>query len=83
MDQETLKSLATVRRQYYQLVEPPQLRWPAVETLKAPEVQSWIFSSFFDIEKNQTLPPDRYRLRVLKALVSKLERAIVDPEEDV
>ena len=73
MDQGTLKSLATVRRQYYQLVEPRQLRWPAVETLKAAQVQSLIFDDFFDMERNRTLPPDRYRLRVLKALIAKTD----------
>ncbi|KAJ4298256.1 hypothetical protein N0V90_006155 [Kalmusia sp. IMI 367209] len=82
MQQATLENLVVFRRQYYQLVEPPQLRWLEDHTLKAPEVQSWIFSRLFDTEKNPTLPPDRYRLRVLKVLISKLERAINDPEED-
>lgn len=29
------------------------------------------------------LPPERYQLRVLKPLLSKIEQAIEDPEEDV
>lgn len=29
------------------------------------------------------MPPERYQLRVLKPLASKIEKAIEDPEEDV
>ena len=83
MQQATLENLIIFRRQYYQLVEPSQLRWPEDHILKAPEAQSWIFCNLFDTEKIPTIPPDRYRLRVLKALVSKLERAMDDPEVDV
>ena len=80
VDQVKLAMLAIFRRQYFQLVDPAQLRWPEGNILKTPEVQSWIFSHLFDAEK---MPPERYRLRVLKTMVSKLERAIDDPEEDV
>lgn len=83
VEQDTWTRLATFRRQYFQLVDPPQLRWLDGHVLKDPEVQCWMFSRLFDAETNSTLPPDRYRLRVLKVLVSKLEKAIDDPEEDV
>ncbi|KAF2448249.1 hypothetical protein P171DRAFT_428359, partial [Karstenula rhodostoma CBS 690.94] len=83
VEQETWARLATFRRQYFQLVDPPQLRWLEGRVLKDPEVQTWMFSHLFDAEKSSTLPPDRYRLRVLKVLVSKLEKAIDDPDEDV
>lgn len=82
-DQDAWVTLASFRRQYYQLVDPSQLRWLPGSVLKSPEVQSWIFSHLFDAEKNSNLPPDRYRLRVLKVLISKLEKAIDDPNEDV
>ncbi|KAF9737569.1 hypothetical protein PMIN01_05348 [Paraphaeosphaeria minitans] len=83
VEQDTWTRLATFHRQYFQLVDPTQLRWLEGRILKDPEVQSWMFSHLFDAEANSTLPPDRYRLRVLKVLVSKLEKAIDDPEEDV
>lgn len=83
MDTNVLSQLVVLRRQYFQLVEPSQLRWPEDGTVKRAEVQSWIFGEMFDSENISILPPDRYRLRVLKLLVSKLERAIDDPEEDV
>ncbi|KAL5377307.1 hypothetical protein PMIN06_007813 [Paraphaeosphaeria minitans] len=82
VEQDTWTRLATFHRQYFQLVDPTQLRWLEGRILKDPEVQSWMFSHLFDAEANSTLPPDRYRLRVLKVLVSKLEKAIDDPEED-
>jgi hypothetical protein len=75
--------LRTFRRQYFQLVELQNLRWPDVRTLKLPKVQSWLFTDFFDTTTIATLPPDRYQLRVLKLLISKLESSITDPEEDV
>lgn len=81
--QEASTKLAVFRRQYLQLIEPTQLKWPESHILKIPEVQSWMFQHLFDRDQNPNLPPDRYRLRVLKALISKLERAISDPEEDV
>lgn len=78
-----LSQLRILQRQYFQLVEPNQLRWPDDATLKKPEVQSWLFTNLFDPAKVTSPPPDRYQLRFLKELVSKLERSITDPEEDV
>ena len=75
--------LRILQRQYFQLVEPQQLRWPDDATLKLPEVQSWLFRHLFDTANITSPPPDRYQLRVLKLLISKLERSITDPEEDV
>lgn len=37
----------------------------------------------FDDSSIKSPPPERYQLRVLKLLIAKLERSIVDPEEDV
>ena len=83
IDQNVLKDLTRFRRQYLQLVEPSQLKWLEGNVIKASEVQAWIFDHLFSADHNATLPPDRYRLRVLKVLISKLEKAIDDPEEDV
>ncbi|CAI6334489.1 unnamed protein product [Periconia digitata] len=83
MDSVITSELTILRRQYLQLVDLPLLRWPHESVLKQPAVQSWIFHNLFDSDNITTLPPERYRLRVLKLLVSKLERAIDDPEEDV
>lgn len=83
IEQNVLDQLAVFGRQYFQLVDPSQLKWLEGSILKKADVQSWIFSYLFDADKISTLPPDRYRLRVLKALISKLEKAIDDPEDDV
>ncbi|KAF2742880.1 hypothetical protein M011DRAFT_255117 [Sporormia fimetaria CBS 119925] len=75
-------ALEILRRQYFQLVDPAQLRWADIQTLKSPDVQAWIYSHFFNPDHVTYAPPERYQLRVLKQLVGKLEAAITDPEED-
>lgn len=82
-DPRIVSQLRILQRQYLQLVEPHQLRWPEDATLKAPEVQSWLFTNMFDTDRIASPPPDRYQHRVLKLLISKLEKSIDDPEEDV
>lgn len=83
MDDLHRQQLRILRRQYFQLAEPSQLYWPTGETLKTATVQSWLFSNLFDKDKIPSPPLDRYQLRVLKLLISKLEQSITDPEEDV
>jgi hypothetical protein len=82
-DAPTTLQLQVLQRQYFQLVEPHQLRWPVDAVLKQSDVQAWIYHEMFDMEKIKSPPPDRYQLRVLKILVAKLERVMEDPEEDV
>lgn len=83
IDDTTQQELEILRRQYFQLIEPPQLKWPVSRTLIAANVQAWIFNNFFNSDQVAFPPPERYRQRVLKLLISKLEAAIGDPEEDV
>ena len=83
VDHNSRRELEILRCQYFQLIEPPQLKWPDSQTLKAANVQSWIFDNFFNSDKVAFPPPERYQQRVLKLLVSKLEVAIDNPEEDV
>lgn len=78
-----MMQLRILQRQYLQLVDPSQLRWPDAQVMKRLEVQSWMFLRMFDESNVKSPPPERYQLRVLKLLISKLERSIVDPEEDV
>jgi predicted nicotinamide N-methyase len=75
--------LVLFRRQYLQLFEPDFLAWPPKSLLRDSGVQQWLYKHCFDTDSNPHLPSDRYRLRVLKPLVRKVEQAIEDPEEDV
>ena len=75
--------LVLFRRQYLQLFEPDFLAWPPKSLLRDAGVQQWLYKHCFDTDANPHLPSDRYRLRVLKPLVRKVEQAIEDPEEDV
>ncbi|KAF1927389.1 uncharacterized protein M421DRAFT_101795 [Didymella exigua CBS 183.55] len=79
---DELVQLRILQRQYLQLVEPYHLRWLDARVLTRPEVQAWIFLRMFDASSIKSPPPERYQLRVLKLLIAKLERSIVDPEED-
>lgn len=82
MNSSLQSDLARLRRQYFQLVDPTALRWPDALVLKTSSVQLWLFENLFDTTNITSAPPERYRLRVLKPLISKLEKAIDDPEED-
>lgn len=75
--------LVLFRRQYLQLFEPDFLAWPPKSLLRDAGVQQWLYKHCFDTDTNPHLPSDRYRLRVLKPLVRKVEQAIEDPEQDV
>lgn len=75
--------LVRFRRQYFQLFEPDFLTWPPKSLLRDAGVQQWLYKQCFDTDANPHLPADRYRLRVLKPLLRKVEQAIEDPEEDV
>ncbi|KXS93513.1 hypothetical protein AC579_6419 [Pseudocercospora musae] len=75
--------LLLFRRQYFQLHEPDFLAWPPKQLLRDSSVQAWLYAKLFDGEKNSYLPAERYQFRVLKPLVSRIEEAIENPEEDV
>ena len=72
-----------LRRQYLQLLDPSTLSLPKPQILKRPEIQFQIFNSMFRDGALAYPPPPRYTFRVLKRLVSALEEAMDDPDEDV
>ncbi|KAI5928100.1 putative methyltransferase-domain-containing protein [Camillea tinctor] len=74
--------LLLLRRQYLQLFEPDFLAWPPPQLLRSADAQAWIHKHMFDENRNEKLPPPRYRLRVLKPLLARIEKSIQDPEED-
>ena len=75
--------LLLFRRQYFQVFEPDFLAWPPKQLLRDISVQQWLHTNLFDSEINHLQPPQRYQLRVLKGLISKIEESVQDPEEDV
>ncbi|KAI0205466.1 putative methyltransferase-domain-containing protein [Astrocystis sublimbata] len=74
--------LLLLRRQYFQLFEPDFLAWPPAQLLRRSDAQAWLFRYLFDESRIQQLPPERYQLRVLRPLLSRIEKSIQDPEED-
>jgi len=79
----TQGNLRVLRRQYFQVVNLEGLKWPDANILKTSAVQTWIYENLFDLDTVKSRPPERYQFRVLKKLVSIIEGAIDDPEEDV
>lgn len=77
------QELQLFKRQYFQLLRPETLTWPDANVLKKLDVQKWLYEQLFNVENINFPPPERYQLRVLKELMSKVESAISDPEEDV
>ncbi|KAL1980749.1 hypothetical protein VTN96DRAFT_3594 [Rasamsonia emersonii] len=68
--------------QYFQLVDPWDLRIPPADTLKDPAVQAAIYEEMFNEDKIDPIPPVNYRTRALKTILARIEEALSDPEED-
>lgn len=69
--------------QYFQLVELPNLALPPGSVLIQPDVQEALYERMFNENAVFPIPPDSYRSRVLKQILSRIEESITDPEEDV
>ncbi len=82
-DMEELDPVELLRREYFQCLDPESLTLPEADLLRLPETQNRIYHQMFDESSSRFAPPVRYRFRVLKKIISALERAIQDPEEDV
>lgn len=80
---EDMNQLSLFSRQYFQMLELPHLTWPSTRILRNSDHQEWMFEHMFDETSIQFPLPERYRLRVLKPLLARIEQSIVDPEEDV
>ena len=84
ISEEALQQIRLFRRQYLQLLDAQNLTWPSSDTLRSSQAQEWMYENLFQTDNvKHFLPPERYRLRILKLLMSKIETSIVDPEEDV
>lgn len=80
---ECMAQLLLFRRQCLQLLDLQHLTWPSPDILRKYTVQDWIYYQLFTDNDSHFLPPTRYRLRLLKPLLAKIEESIIDPEEDV
>ncbi|MCJ1317903.1 hypothetical protein MMC15_003230 [Xylographa vitiligo] len=78
-----MDNLELLKRQFRQLLEPERLSLPSLEQIRIPHVQAYLYETMFREEGLEYPPPDRYGIRVLKMLIERMERAIIDPEEDV
>ncbi|KAE8351880.1 putative methyltransferase-domain-containing protein [Aspergillus coremiiformis] len=77
-----LLPLNTLTAQYFQQLDPAHLSLPNASTIIHPDVQTVIYDHMFNEATVWPLPPVSYRARVLKTIISRIEEAITDPEED-
>ncbi|KAK8044009.1 nicotinamide n-methyltransferase [Apiospora rasikravindrae] len=82
-DADIDQRLVVFRRQYLQLFEPDFLAWPPLQLLKNADVQTWLYKNLFDASRVPHRPPPRYQARVLKLLVTRIEKAIEGPAHNV
>lgn len=78
-----MSDIRKLTAQYFQLVDPSTLALPTGEILVQHAVQTALYERMFNNAAMFPLPPANYRTRVLKLILSRIEAAISDPEEDV
>lgn len=77
------EALELFRRQYFQLLPPEQIAFPMDHIIKDPLYQNALYEKLFSPASQKYQPPDRYRLRILKVVICKIEACFDDPDEDV
>jgi hypothetical protein len=89
-----MECLELFRRQYRQLLPLEQLAFPPGHLLKAASVQAWLYDELFkeDIgafagagtsnESRHYELPSRYKAKVLKAIISRLEASISESNKN-
>ena len=75
--------LQLFKRQYLQLLGVDLIVFPPRDVIIDAHFQSSLFDQIFKPGVLQHPPPERYQLRVLKALSTRIEESIVDPDEEV
>lgn len=80
---EDLSDLELFRAQYFQTLPLQKLRVPSDAILRKIQSQQWIYQHMFDADHIGHLPQERYRVKVLKQLVTRIEATFADAEEDV
>ena len=78
---EAKRQLNRFCRQYLQL--HLDIDFPSPELLRKSDFQDCIYARLYQENSIANKPPQRYELRILKALTRKIEESIQDWEEDV
>ncbi|KAK1150005.1 hypothetical protein N8T08_003563 [Aspergillus melleus] len=82
MTSPVLHHVDLLARQFHEQVDPNLLPLPQGRDIVHPAVQSAIYAHMFDETSVWPIPPVNYQTRVLKMILSRIEEAISDPEED-
>lgn len=83
LSQDDASQVRLLSAQYFEMIPPDTLSLPPKESIIRPEIQAAIYNGLFNEAVNWPLPPMRYRTRVLKAILAKIEESISNPDEDV
>lgn len=81
MDDAWTLSVERLCRQYFQ--QEPVLDLPSNDHLRLLEVQDSIFKNLFAAEDTLLHPPQRYKVKSLKRVMSRVEAAIMNCEQQV
>jgi hypothetical protein len=91
---QKMECLELFRRQYLQLLPLEQLAFPPAHLLKAASVQAWLYEKLFkeeagtfvgadtSNERRHYVLPSRYKTKVLKAIISRLEASISESNKN-
>lgn len=80
---EDASQIKILSAQYFQLIAPDSLALPSKESIVKPEIQAAIYENLFNEAVNWPIPLVRYRTRVLKIILARIEESISNPDEDV
>jgi hypothetical protein len=83
LNSDTNSALRVLVAQYFQLVEPADLCVLPGPIVKDLAVQDAIYKHMFNEAILWPIPPLSYRTRVLKMILSLIDEAFSDPEQDV
>lgn len=83
LSQTESRQLGLFRRQYLQLMSTELLTMPPSASLRNSGFQAQLFEEMYRSDSLPYAIPHRYKLRVLKELMKRIEDAMIDPEEDV
>ncbi|KAL4945945.1 hypothetical protein BDV06DRAFT_218838 [Aspergillus oleicola] len=77
-----MDSILLLTAQYFQQVELASLCLPDGPALVSPNIQTAIYENMFNADTAWPLPPIPYQTRVLKSIITRIEKSVSDPEED-
>lgn len=77
------ESLELFRRQYFEMLPLEQMTFPSDDVLKQAHFQVGLYQRLSNPGPSSNRLSDRYKLRILRAILFRLESLMSEPDEDV